>query len=187
MNKNELENVKEAKRYLTVMLPKDHPVVRALDTVSFTWGSFQYDESAALYVQLCKTEKELGREATLASLMLRYNFRFKIGPVVPLKGDVLESLKECLCIDVVDEEVVGSDRTEIRETFEGMKTVTDALHLLRDQSWDLWCGVPYIAKFVFPELTTSPACLAHATGIICWLLKSYGLVKDDEPFKEWDT
>ena len=166
---------------------QDEQVADVVAKATFAWGSFQYDEAAALYTKLCKVEEKLGREAAFASLFTTHNFGFKVGPAVLLRGGVLEKLKGALCIDVIDPEVVGNDTTEFRASLENINTVTDVLHYLRDQSWDLWGAAPYIASFVFPELDTGNACLTHAAGLICWLLKSYGFVEDDEPFKEWDT
>ncbi len=172
MNKNDLKNTQ---------------IADIIANATFVWGSFQYDDVAALYMKLCKVEEELGREVAIASLLLIHQFGLKVGPVVPFEGDILAVFKEALSVDIVDPEVVGDDTTEIRKTFEHIKTVTEALNFLREQSWDLWCGVPYIGKMVFPEITMSLACPSHAAGIMCWLLKSYGFVENDEPFKEWDT
>jgi len=147
----------------------------------FTWGSFQYDATAAQYAGLCKQEAKSSRNAVL----VKYNIT--VGLVQPLEGDILEGLKVSLGVDVVDPEVVGDDTSEIRKLFEGLTTVTEVLNFLREQSWDLWCGVPYVAKVVFPELNLGEICHEHELGTYCWLLKSYGFVKDDEPFKGWDT
>lgn len=183
MNENEQKNTQTAKKFLTVLLPKDHPVMRVLEgqEFEFAWGSFQYDTTAALYKLLCEQEVKYGRETLLTE------YDIQVGKVQPFEGDVLEGFKEALCVDVVDPEVVGDDTTEIRKTFEHVKTVTEALHFLRDQAWDLWCGVPYLSLAVFPVLKLGNICNEHKLGTICWLLKSYGYVENDEPFKDWDT
>jgi len=152
----------------------------AIAAASFAWGSSQYDCSALQYAELLKEELRDGRDKVLAK------YGIKVGPVVIFDEDVLKGLKDAFCIDMVDPEVVGEDTTEFRASLSGIKTVVDALHFLRDQAWDLWCGAPYIAKFTFPELN-SEVDYEDETGTICWLLKSYGFVANDEPFKEWDT
>jgi len=198
MNKNETKNGQD-KNKVTVTLPQDHPVVRALKGASLSWGSCQYDSAAAWYDTLCKLEGEpglMGRDKVISILNI------KVGKVQPFEGDILEGFKKALCVDLFDPGVIGNDTSEIRKTFENIKTVTEALYLLADQAWDLWCGIPYIASCVFPELDLDniPDTVGFGpvfnvfiqgqnacTGIICWLLKSYGFVADDEPFKEWDT
>jgi len=166
MNENDLENTK---------------AVDAIASASFTWGSFQYDDAAEQYADLCKQEAENGRDAVLVK------YGIKVGPVVIFDEDVLKSLKDSLCVDAVDPEVVGDDTTEFRKICEHIKTVVELLNFLREQCWDLWGGVPYVARLIFPELNLGKICYKHEMGVICWLLKSYNFVVDDEPFKEWDT
>ena len=165
MNENDLENTRAAD---------------AIASAEFAWGSCQYDCSALQYAELLKEELRDGRDKVLAKNAI------KVGPVVTFNEDVLRELKDALCLDVIDKEVVGDDTSEFRATLEPIKTVVDMLHFLRDQAWDLWSAAPYVARFVFPELN-SEVDYEDETGTICWLLKSYGFVNDDEPFKEWDT
>ena len=160
---------------------KDEQAVDKINAAAFTWGSCQYDSIAEQYADLCKQEAEHGRNAVHAK------YDITVGITVALAGDCLEGLKDALCTDAVDKEVVGDDTSEFRASLSGIKSVTDALHFLRDQAWDLWGGVPYMARLVFPELNLGMICHEHEVGVICWLLKSYGYVADDEPFKEWDT
>jgi len=166
---------------------KDAQAADIAASAKLTWGSFQYDDAASLYMKLCADEKERGREVMLK----QFSFPIPgltVGPVVIFDENVLKGLKASLSVDVVDPEVVGEAGTaEVQVWLKDVNTVTEMLHFLRDQSWDLWCGVPYIAKFVFPELDLGHASTVHALGIICWLLKTFNFVTDDEPFKGWDT
>lgn len=168
-NENDSENARVAK------------AAKAIASAEFVWGSCQYDCSALQYMELLKEELRCGRDKVLAK------YGIKVGPVVILDEDVLKRLKDALCIDVVDAEVVGDDTSEFRASLSGIKSVTDVLYFLRDQAWDLWCGAPYVARFVFPELDLGEIDYEDETGTICWLLKSYGFVEDDEPFQDWDT
>lgn len=181
MNENESKDEQAADDEVTIMLPADHPVVRALDKASFTWGSYQYDSTAVQYADLCKQEAEHGRDAILAK------YGIKMGTIKTFDGDTLEGLKNSLCVDVVDPEVVGDDTSEIRKMFDDCDTVTKMLNFLAEQAWDLWSGVPYITTTVFPELDLGKMAFVDEIGTLCWLLKSYGYVEDDEPFKDWDT
>lgn len=156
-------------------------IAAAVNEATFTWGSAQYDDTAEQYADLCKQEAQNGRNA------VHVKYKITVGITVVLAGDLLESLKDALCVDAVDAEVVGDDTSEFRASLSGIKSVTDVLHFLRDQAWDLWSAAPYIAKFVFPELNLGEICHEHTTGVMCWLLKSYNFVVDDEPFKGWDT
>lgn len=148
---------------------------------TFTWGSFQYDETAALYAKLCEQEKKCGR----STLLTRHGIN--VGPVVIFDSTIIESLTESLCIDLVDHEIPGADDSVVRVQLADIKTVVDMLHFLRDQAWDLWCAVPYLARVVFPKLNLGDVYHTHSIGVMCWLLKSYNFVTDDEPFKDWDT
>lgn len=160
------------------------------------WGSCQYTFAYETYIQLCKLEEEHTRDAILEKLGVG------VGKVQPLEGEVLTSFKESHCEDLAAWEEDGEDVTWLRTKLEGVKTVTEALHFLRDWSWDLWSAAPYMAASVFPELNldsipdapgVGPPLNALAQdnnnriGLICWLFRSYGFVEDDEPFKEWDT
>lgn len=147
----------------------------------FTWGSYQYDDTAALYTHLCEQEKVNGRDAVLNTYSLH------VGPTVPFEGDLLRSFVETVCIDLVDTEIEGANAVLFRVLLKDVKTVTDALHFLRSQAWDLWSAIPYIAKFVFPGLDLGKVCHEHEIGVLCWLLKSYGYIENDEPLKDWDT
>ena len=185
-----------SKRFLTVPLPADHPVVRALDAAEFVWGSSQYDSAAATYMNLCRQEKKYGRDKLLTE------YDIKVGPVVLFEGEVLREFKKPLFAGLVEWEADNENIDWLRTKLEDVKTVTDALHFLRDWSWDLWSGAPYMVPWVFPELNldnvpdapgSGPVLNVMAqgentrVGIICYLLKSYNFVTDDEPFKEWDT
>lgn len=160
---------------------KDEQAANAMSSAALTWGSCQYDEIAVQYMELLKDELCYGRNA------VHVKYGITVGITVALAGDLLEGLKNSFCIDVVDKEVVGDDTSEFRASLSGIKSVTDALHFLRGQCWDLWSAIPYIARVVFPELNLGEICHEHEVGVICWLLKSYGYVEDDEPFKGWDT
>lgn len=181
MNENDLKDTQTDKKYLTVLLPVDHPIVKSLEEHTFTWGSAQYEATAALYKHLC------GKEATYGKIAVLTTFDILPGKVQRFEGDILECFKESLCVDVVDPEVVGDDTSEIRKEFEHISTVTEALHFFRSQAWDLWCAIPYIIPVVFPELKLGNVNPEHRISVECWLLKSYGFVEDDEPFKGWDT
>lgn len=161
------------------MTEKDYKNI--LQDTSFSWGSYQYDETAIQYALLCEREKVGGRDNVLI------DFGLHVGPAVPFEGDLLVSFKETVCIDLVDTEIEGADDATFREMLKNVKTVTDALHFLRSQAWDLWCGVPYMTKFVFPGFDLGKVCHQHEIGVLCWLLKSYGYVENDTPFKKWDT
>jgi len=147
----------------------------------FTWGSAQYMDTAELYTILCVQEELCSRDIVLSKNGLH------VGPTVPFEGDLLKSFVETVCIDFVDSEVPDANDAPFREMLKDAKTVTDALHFLRSQSWDLWSAIPYIAKFVFPGLDMGNTCHEHEIGVLCWLLKSYDYVESDEPFKDWDT
>ncbi len=148
---------------------------------TFTWGSFQYDATAAQYMRLCEQEKLCSRDAVLIE------YGVKVGRVTIFDSTVVQSLTESLCIDLVDPEVPGSDDSEFRIQLKKVKTVVDMLDFLRDQAWDLWCAIPYLTRVIFPQLDLGDVCHEHSIGVRCWLLKSYNFVTDDEPFKEWDT
>ncbi len=147
----------------------------------FTWGSFQYNDIAMLYTLLCEQEKVNGRDAVLTGYGLH------VGSTVPFEGDLLKSFVDTVCIDIIDSEIEGVNDEPFREMLKDTKTVTAALLFLRSQAWDLWSGIPYIAKFVFPELDIGNVCQEHQIGVLCWLLKSYSYVENTEPFEEWDT
>lgn len=184
MNEKDCKDEQAVKKHLTVLLPKDHPVVRALEAVEFVWGSCQYDSDAEQYANLCKYEAEHSKDEVLAK------FDIKVGSLRTFTGEVLTKFKETLFEQLAEWEADGEDMTELRTELEDVKTVVDALRFLRNWSWDLWSAAPYIAASVFPGLLKDGkpvTALDGQTGLICWLLKSHNFVADDEPFKEWDT
>lgn len=152
-----------------------------MQEAKFTWGSCQYAGTAALYTRLCEQEARYSRGTILTEYGLH------VGPTVPFEGDLLRSFKETVSIDLNDPEVEATSEEGYRTAVEGIKTVTAALQFLRDQAWDLWSGIPYIAKFIFPGLAMGKVDHEHEIGVLCWLLKSYGYVEDDEAFENWDT
>jgi len=160
---------------------KNMQAASAAHEAPFTWGSSQYEDTAVLYAKLCEQETVIGKYAVLVKYGLH------VGPTVPFEGELLVSFVETMCIDLVDPEIEDATVAPFYEILKNVKTVTDALHFLRSQAWDLWCGAPYIAKFIFPGLDLGETCREHETGVLCWLLKSYSYVESDEPFKDWDT
>lgn len=162
---------------------------------TFVWGSFQYQTAAIIYSTLCLLETQHPRVAILKGLNIRVT-------KVALINKVFRYAKKDLLGDLKIQESDGDDTTCERIQLEEASDITELLHYLRDQAWDLWEGAPYVAKLVFPNLDLNDLPeetglgdafniliqnIEYDTGVSCWLLKSYGFVADDEPFKEWST
>lgn len=160
------------------------------------WGSCQYNTARQVYMELLKLELCYGKGAVTTKLGI------KVDPVIPFEGEVLKNFKESHFEDLAKWEAMGEDMACLRVQLEDVRDITEAFHFLRDWSWDLWSVAPYIAAIVFPELCLGKmpdapgfgpmlSVMAQSdncrVGVICWLLKSYGYVEDDEPFQGFDT
>lgn len=160
------------------------------------WGSCQYDTARQVYMELLKLELCYGKGPVITKLSI------KVGPVIPFEGEVLKSFKESHLTDLAVWDSEGEDVSELRTALEDVSNVAGAFHFLRDWSWDLWSAAPYMAASTFPELNLDNVpdapgfgpvfnVMAQSdncrVGTICWLLKCYGFVEDDEPFQGFDT
>lgn len=156
---------------------------------TFIWGSCQYQTAAESCLMFCELEEQLGRDKILEKLNLKFDL-VKTFNVTNFQEDLFENFKECFA------------EIEDYKRLIKVSNVTDALHFLRDQAWDLWGAAPYIAHMIFlgldlDELPDAPGLsvehdaivdgLEYNTGVACWLLKSYGFVEDEEPFTGFDT
>ncbi|KKN52397.1 hypothetical protein LCGC14_0613140 [marine sediment metagenome] len=165
----------------------------------YTWGSFQYTSAAVMYHILCALEEQHNRAHVLE------NFKIEIGSKITTMQSVLKKFKEATTVHIqefYEEEETTKECEDAEQKLSSCKTVTDMFRFLEELAWDLWGAAPYIASFVFPGLNVTEVADSPVVGPMikieacgenyriaacCWLLKSYGFVEDDEPFKGFST
>jgi len=168
-----------------------HSLVERVDT--FEWGSCQY-QTAAGFFYLIREMREDGVpwDQCLSLLGLQCTF-----------SAVVENFS-----GFGKKEIARSfDKEEYESIFKRPYPPPDppsaeaAFEITKDRSWDLWGAAPTIAQWCFkdskieapksPGFGPSGNMLVQSTnykvGLCCALLYEYGLVKDIECFKHYDT
>jgi len=159
----------------------------------FEWGSCQY-QTAAGFFYLIREMREDGIpwEQCLSLLGIECNF-----------SKIENNFK-----NFGGEEIAGGfDKKEYEALFKMPYPPPDppsaeaAFEMTKDRAWDLWGAAPTIAEWCFKDLKIeapqSPGFgpsgnvlvqnTNYIVGLCCALLYEYGLVKDIECFKDYDT
>lgn len=153
------------------------------------WGSYQYDTERDTYLALLAHEQKTSREETLKTL-----FGFTILAPRPIEQAWPEFKADMIAHFLEDYQRSGI----IKELVENLDLLYQKrgctlamLHLYRDMSFDLWAAISRVVSFFWTGLELDGANDSDGEldihGIGCWLLRAFGLVEDDEPFKEFDT
>jgi len=169
------------------------------------WGSCQYTTAINMFDTLEATFDKfnkrdtpaVAREKTLKKLMIKVTDDGVEDTEMAWKKFKKELTKAMRGVD--DKEWVAKFKKELKEA---TPSVDAMFEIARHQSWDLWSAAPFIAGLMFRNLQVEQLPEApgvgpawnlivqgenFSTGLHCWLLWSYGLVKDQKSFAEFDT
>jgi len=159
-----------------------------------SWGSCQYSGALAVYNLYNEIRKDLNKQDTLEVLGVTFKFT-KILSFEEAKKNWLEELNEIYSDDLEFwQEMLNeaAKASSFDEMFEASKNMSS----------DLWNTAPTIAENVFQDmqLIDVPAAIGigavmnvlaqsenNTTGLLCALLKDYGMIQHETSFANFDT
>ena len=162
------------------------------------WGSCQYSSALATYDLYFEMRKELSRQETLDLLGVKFKFDEE-NSFADIQQRFIDKIDDRYSHRVYTEEEEKKDKVKDARR---CNNFSDIFYMARSSSWDLWGAAPFVAKLAFENYKlknvpksagTGPVCNVIAqsvnleVGLLCALLKDYGLIKDEKSFADFDT
>jgi hypothetical protein len=174
-------------------LGEDMPNIIGFDVNS--WGSCQYTGALDLYNVLNKLEEKFGFDEAVNKIGIVFKYD-KIRSFDDIKKDFVEDITEYY---------VGRGTEEKRHqrvtVARRANNVDELFYACRNYAWDLWKAAPFIANLAFDNLiygierapgrgpvgNVEVQGMNYETGFCCWLLKTKGIIQNEDSFKRFDT
>ena len=180
------------------------------------WGSCQYSGALAMYKSYFELKKEYSKEKILEYLKYEFGYEISMSGIrndeeaIDKFFDILLKQKKWNLSNIDDYdnyESLNEYDKELVYTIRRAVSADDLFFIGRNSAFDLWKTAPLVAESYFIDLVIKnvpnsenpigiekgPVCNICAqadnilTGICCALLVDYGIVKNLNSFKRFDT